>query len=1027
MPTVNERTAVREFVKRWTAPNVGDEKSETQLFWIDLLQSLFGLRYSVRLLEFEKRVELDHVSFIDGYLPDTRVVIEQKGANINLDKAARQSDGTMCTPFEQAKRYYFALPHRDRGRWIVVSNFREIRIHDMNAPKVPPQIVMVKDLEKESYRLKFLINDQAEVAKKEVELSVAAGVLVGDLYDSLLEQYGENKTDPIYLKSLNELCVRLVFCLYAEDAGLFGAPMKFHDYLKGIPENMVRKALIDLFVVLDTKIEDRDEYLEEELASFPYVNGGLFSNRNIKIPPFNKKIITLLLENASEGFNWSEISPTIFGAVFESTLNPDTRRKGGMHYTSVSNIKKIIEPLFMSDLQEEFEEIIKLPQRTNNDIRIREDKLKKFQNKLASLKIFDPACGSGNFLTESYRELRLLENETLRQLNRGQAIIGFEEEGFNPVKVQISQFYGIEINDFACTVAKTALWIAESQMLKETQDIFQKDINFLPLKSYTNIVEGNALRMDWNDVISNKEVNYVIGNPPFAGRRYKSPEQQKDVCKLFTFQDMDYVACWFRIAADYIKNTPVRCAFVSTNSISQGEQVAPLWEPLYDLGVKIDFAYQTFVWKNEINSPDSAHVHVVIIGFSNNNAENKQKIIFNVDDDDKITSTKADNINGYLLNAPSVLIKSRSRPICDIPGMRNGNVPLDGDALKVEPEDLKDFKNCPWIKRLMGGQEMLHNLDRYVLWLVDVEPSELRKWPKVVERVRQCRENRLKMTDKDSRKLADTPTTFRDTNNPEFYIAVPMVSSQNRNYVPMTYLDKNTIPTNQIQTIQDTTLYHFGVLSSYIQTAWLRVVAGRLKSDYRFSSGVVYNNFPWPNATEEQKDKISKSAQGILDARANHKTSSLADLYDIDLMPPDLKKAHAQNDKEVMEAFGFSESMSENQIVEELFKLHEIRLKEFETAEAKRKAEEKEAKKKAAAEARALKKAQKLKKPTSEPISTSLPEEPSTTATDEPTKRTVAPKYRGPNGETWTGRGRMPRWLTALTQAGHEASEYLIK
>ncbi len=471
MTDVQQRAAAKEFTAYWAGR--GDEKQETQRFWIDLLRNVYGVEEPEKAIEFECPVKLDHVSFIDGYIKDTRVLIEQKGADIDLRRGYKQSDGSMLTPYQQARRYAGYLPHDRNPRWIVVCNFREFHVHDMNRPNDEPEVVALADLEKEYHRLNFLVDTGDENIKKEMEISLQAGEIVGTLYDALLKQYKDPES-PETLKSLNALCVRLVFCLYAEDAEIFGGHGKFHDYMQR-HQSDARRALMDLFQVLDTRPEDRDPYMDDDLASFPYVNGGLFADEHIIIPRLDETIVELILQRASADFDWSSISPTIFGAVFESTLNPETRRSGGMHYTSIENIHKVIDPLFLEDLKGELAEIQAVAVETT-----RKRRLKEFQHKLAGLKFLDPACGSGNFLTETYISLRKLENEALRSLS-DQITMG---DFTNPIEVSIGQFYGIEINDFAVTVAKTALWIAESQMMKETEDIIHMSLDFLPLKSY---------------------------------------------------------------------------------------------------------------------------------------------------------------------------------------------------------------------------------------------------------------------------------------------------------------------------------------------------------------------------------------------------------------------------------------------------------------------------------------------------------------------------------------------------------------
>ena len=896
-----QAAAAAAFAERWKGR--GYEKGDSQVFWTELLTEVFGVENPSTIIRYEEQVKVDNTNFIDGHIPSTKVLIEQKSIDKDLRKGIKQSDGSLLNPFQQAKRYAAELPYSERPRWIVTCNFAEFLVYDMEQPNGEPQQIRLENLGKEYYRLQFLVDAKSDHLSKEMEVSIEAGKIVGCIYEALLTQYDDNS--PEALRWLNILCVRIVFCLYAEDAGIFTRD-QFHDFLVIYEAKDLRRALRDLFEVLNTPKEKRSKYLQEELAAFPYTNGGLFEEE-IEIPQFTEELKQTLLQNASLDFDWSDISPTIFGAVFESTLNPETRRSGGMHYTSIENIHKVIDPLFLNDLRHELDEI--LEEKVEKQ---RIHKLDSYQDKLASLTFLDPACGSGNFLTETYLSLRRLENEAIRERYHGQMMMG---AFVNPIKVSINQFYGIEINDFAVTVATTALWISEAQMLTETEHIIHQDIDFLPLKSYTNIHEGNALRIDWETIIPKDHLNYIIGNPPFCGRRYRTPEQIEDVAHFFDYKDIDYVACWYKKAANLIQGTNARCAFVSTNSITQGEQVPALWQ---NLRVQIDFAYRTFRWDSEASL--KAHVHCVIIGFSAEGVNNNPTIF----DNERII--KVNNINGYLLDAPNVYITLRSKPIADIPLMRNGNVPLDGDALKVEAEDVKDFVDCKHLlKRLIGGWELLHNEPRYVLWLVGISPMEIKKYTSVYHRVQRCRENRLGMKDKGTQRLADTPTTFRDTFNPDNYIALPMVSSERRRYIPMAYFHGDTIPTNQVQIIPDATLYHFGILESNVHMAWMRAVCGRLKSDYRYSKDVVYNNFPWPTPTDEQKAKIEQTAQAILDARAKYTDSSLADLYDELTMPVELRKAHQDNDRAVMAAYGFPiKTMTESQCVAELFKLYQL-------------------------------------------------------------------------------------------------------
>lgn len=744
MTEKDQKAAAKAFAAFWK--DKGYEKGESQAFWMSLLRDVYGIEHPEQFISFEDQVKLDHTSFIDGYIDATHVMIEQKGLGKDLRKGIKQSDGSILSPFQQAKRYAAELPYSKRPRWIITCNFAEFLVYDMEKPNGEPEQILLKDLPKEYYRLQFLVDTGNENLKKEMEISLKAGNLVGKLYDAILKQY-KNPDDPETLKSLNKLCVRLVFCLYAEDAGIFGKHQVFHDYLKKYPASEVRHKLVELFRILDTKEEDRDPYLDEDLLAFPYVNGGLFADEHIEIPRFTDEIVNLLLTNASEDFDWSGISPTIFGAVFESTLNPETRRSGGMHYTSLENIHKVIDPLFLDDLKAELEGI------------------------------------------------KVLKVEKIRQ-----------------------------------------------QKLR--------DFRFLPLKSYANIVEGNALRIDWESVVDKSKLSYIMGNPPFVGYSLQSKEQKNDMLSIYvdekgkpykTAGKIDYVSAWYFKAAQLMVGTEIRTAFVSTNSITQGEQVAGVWKPLYDrFGVHIDFAHRTFRWDSEASL--KAHVHCVIVGFSI--AENKADRRLFDNDSGKIVK----NINPFLVEAPNVFIESRSTPICDVPKMTTGNRPADGGHLIIEAEDYADFiKREPnavkYIKRLMGAKEYINSQDRYCLWLVDASPAELRKMPLVMERVEACKQDRLNGAE-DRQKLAETPTLFRELKNPSTYIIVPRHSSETRRYIPMGFLDSNFIPADSATIIPEATLFHFEILMSNVHMAWTRTVCGRIKSDYRYSKDIVYNNFP---------------------------------------------------------------------------------------------------------------------------------------------------------------------------------------
>ena len=907
--------AAAEFAKRWNGE--GYEKGQSQLFWGDLLTKVFGVDDLTSFVRFEDQVKSDTstTNFIDVRIPSTKVFIEQKSINKDLRAPIKQSDGNFLTPYQQVKRYASDVKYSERPRWIITCNFKEFLVYDMEQPHGEPESILLKDLEKEYYRLKFLVDVKSEHISKEMEVSMQAGEIVGRIYDALLKQYDDNS--PEALRWLNILCVRIVFCLYAEDAGIFTRD-QFHDYLAGYEAKDMRNALIRLFEVLNTPVAQRSRYLMDDLKAFPYTNGGLFAT-TIEIPQFTDELRLVLLHNASLDFDWSAISPTIFGAVFESTLNPETRRAGGMHYTSIENIHKVIDALFLNTLRKEFETILEEKvEKTRNRL------LDAFQDKLASLVFFDPACGSGNFLTETYLSLRRLENDVIRARYHGQTFLALE--GNSPIKVSISQFYGIEINDFAVTVATTALWISEAQMLAETEKIITFDDNFLPLKTYTNITEGNALRIDWNTVVPVERLSYIIGNPPFVGFTFMSSEQKKDMELVFPkVKNLDFVCAWYKIASEYIKNTDVKCAFVSTNSITQGEIVPRLWQ---FLEIEILFAYRTFVWDSESNN--KAHVHCVIIGFCSKGSAGatQSKTLYL---SDKV-STPAKHINPYLIDAPDIIIQSRNKALCDIPNMTSGNKFADGGHLILSEEDVKEFaatepQAMKYIKPLIGAAEFIKRKTRWCLWLKDADPSELRKCPKVLERVRKCKESREQSIAEGIRKFAATPTLFAQITQPLncTCLIIPQVSSERRKYVPIGYLDGDTICTDKLRIVPDATLYHFGVLTSNVHMAWMRAICMRMKSDYSYSRDIVYNNFPWPSPTEEQKVKIEQTAQAILDARALFPESSLADLYDEVAMPPELRKAHQANDRAVMEAYGFpvSRDFQESQCVAELFKLYQ--------------------------------------------------------------------------------------------------------
>ena len=942
MNQVEQRKAAKAFAAFWQGR--GDEVSDTQPFWLSLLRDVLGETHPEQVIQFEKRVKLENTAFIDGYLPSTRVLIEQKSLAKSLTEKIPQSDGANLTPFEQAKRYANELPYDERPRWIVTCNFAGFHIHDMNQPKAEPEILLLKDLEKEYHRLAFLVDSQNATVQKEADITayaLKAGELVGKLYDALLAQYlktrGEDQKDnPELLAALNRLCVRLVFCLYAEDAGIFGRKNQFYDYLNA-RRKTGRDALMNLFRILDIPERERVPDEDEDLLAFPYVNGGLFAAAgNDSIPRLDESIIDLLLNEASISFEWSGISPTIFGAVFESTLNQETRRKGGMHYTSITNIHRVTEPLFLNELRAELAEIktYKAPNKI-------EQLCNAFRLKLAGLTFLDPACGSGNFLTQTYLDLRELENEALRLHLESKGRSGqqsFDIEGMNPISVSIGQFYGIEINDFAVSVAKTALWIAESQMMRKTEDIVQAPLDFLPLKSYNNIIEGNALRMDWTEVVPKADLHYIIGNPPFSGARLMSAENKADLLAVFGDKwrnagDLDFVCAWFKLAAEMMQGTAIKAGLVATNSICQGGHVANLWEPLMaQYGVHIHYAWRTFIWDSEAS--DKAHVYCVIVGFSHEKPTNVQ--VHEVGEEtDKVTTV--DHLNGYLVEGDDIFVRPRNKPLWDVPEIGIGNKPIDGGNYLFKQDEMEAFiAKEPESERLfhpwLGADEFIKGKKRWCLWLGDTPAPELMKLPECRKRIEAVKQYRLASTSAGTRKLAAKPKRFHVENMPKTnFLVIPQVSSENRKYIPIGFMNPKVLCSDKVRLMPDATLYHFGVLTSIVHMAWMRTVTGRLKGDYSYSVDIVYNAFPWSEPTEQQKAAVEKTAQKILDARAKYPENTMAQLYGQHMsLFEDLVVAHEANDKAVKAAYGFAPDADEPTMVAELLRRYQAKVQEDE-------------------------------------------------------------------------------------------------
>lgn len=926
----NKQAAARRFVQTWKGR--GYEKGDTQPFWYQLLHDIFGIEVPANFVQFELPVHLKSTKFIDAYIPSTKVIIEQKELKKDLEAAGKQSDGDKLTPYEQAQRYVGGLSYSQYPRWIVTCNFKSFKVYDMEQPQAEPMEILLENLEREYYLLKFLVDDNTTSLRREKEISIKAGELIGKLYNELYQQY-HNPDTPQALHSLNVLCIRLVFCLFAEKSLLFGDNRSaFHDYLKAYKPSQMRKAIQDLFDVLDTEEDKRDPYMEEPLNKFPYVNGGLFNKEDkLEIPQFTESIANLLLNECSAGFDWSGISPTIFGALFEDTMNPETREIGGMHYTSVENIHKVIDPLFMSGLTREFKEILQI--KTDKK---RKQALLSFQEKIGELRFLDPACGSGNFLTETYLSLRKLENEVLKILSDGTISMNGD---FSPIKVKIDHFYGMEVNDFAVTVAKAALWIAEAQMMKETENIVQKDLEFLPLKSYSHIQQANALTKDWNDIITSDNLSYIIGNPPFKGKKTREKAQKEELEQLIgTDSDqpgnLDYVSGWFFKAARFIQGTKIKVSFVSTINITRGEQVSLLWKTLLEkYNIQIYYAYLPFEWYSE--AKNNAQVHCTIMGFGCFENDNPKMIYYGSEDE---APKIAKNISPYLRDEENILVASRpSKPLCKVPSTGIGNKPISGKYFHFKPKEMAEFiKKEPLAEKYFyewyGADELIKGHRRYFLWLAKCPPSELRKMPLCKERIELVKKARSKSSDAGTRKLADFPTKFHVTNIPtKDFMVIPEVSSENRDYIPMEYVEvKDTTKklfSNLVKLMPGATLYHFGVLQSKVHMIWTKAICGYKDFRPRYSTDVVFNNFPWPTVTEKDKKNIAKLAKKILDSRANYPDSSLADLYDTSSMPDDLKKAHLDNDKAVMAAYGFT-GKSDEEVTKALLQLYKKLTKE---------------------------------------------------------------------------------------------------
>ncbi|MBX7555681.1 N-6 DNA methylase [Streptomyces sp. tea 10] len=911
------RRAAKQFADKWAGR--GYEKGDTSSFWLELLRDVVGMEDVTTNVRFENRTT--ERGFIDVVIRDAKTVIEQKSLGIDLDKVETRQ-GVAVTPFGQAKRYADSLRNSERPDTIIVCDFDHFRIHDLDSehPEQHYEHFRLAELPEQLHQLDFLVDPQRQRQRREAQVSLDAGTLIGKLYDLLREQYIDPDSEESK-HSLNVLCVRLVFLLFAEDAGLF-AKNAFYRYLKPVQADRARAALKELFAYLNTGPAERDPYAADALKAFTYVNGGLFA-ADVEIPQLTQQIVDVLLDEVSEGTDWSQISPTVFGGVFESTLNPETRRSGGMHYTSPQNIHRLIDPLFLDDLKAELEGIL-----TADGIgeRKRRNDLNRFHNKIAALRFFDPACGSGNFLTETYIQLRKLENKILSALLHDQGVFELQEQ-HSPLKVSLQQFHGIEINDFAVNVATTAMWIAELQANAEAETIVYGMVKDLPLQDSAHVVLGNALTVDWTQVLDPAECDYIIGNPPFRGARFQTKEQKAELMAVFhgarNAGNIDYVAGWYMKAAQYMGEHPVRAGFVSTNSICQGEQVANVWSPIYNLGVRIDFAHDTFRWTTDASG--GAAVFVVIVGFST--LGGPKRLFHHPRVDAEPQQSRPVQLNAYLKDAPDVFVWSRSRPLSDVPAMGIGNKPIDGGQYLFTPQEKADFLTQEpaaerFFHRWYGSQEFIRGIERWVLWLGEAAPTELASMPLVMERVRAVRDLRSASTSAPTRKLAERPTRFHVENMPDGEsLIIPKVSSERRRYIPIGYLDKGALASDLVSLVRDATLYDFGVLQSRAHNAWMRTVAGRLKSDYRYSVDIVYNTFVWPDVTTSQRAEIEQLGQAVLNARAQHPDATVAQMYEVknDFLYPDLMAAHQHLDDAVERAYGLEPGLDETDVVAHLF------------------------------------------------------------------------------------------------------------
>lgn len=945
------KKAAQKFVAEWK--NRGEEDKDYTEFWEDLLEDVFGVPKARKEIEPQSKVKFEGTTKrIDIRVKTSKVVIEQKSNDVNLDAKQKQSGKDAngkpleLTPMDQAIRYYNNLDTPDQGRYAIACNFKEFRIWDSYHKNAPQRRILLEELPLRWRELKFLIEPYRPEGyvdeKREERVSSTASEFIRNLYDTIYASKKEwTKSE---LQSLNMFCVRVVFCLFAEDAGIFDDG-QFRTFLDKFNAKDLSKKFDALFFWLDMTDPKRREYYklaDVEVQQFPYVDGGLFNNADLyETPAINKAAFDILksawdlkLKGTDETFDWSEISPTNFGCIFESTVDSDVRESGGMHYTTPSNIHRVIDPLFMDDLEEELEHIIALPIDTKGQKDVKYAKLEAFRDRLSSMRFLDPACGSGNFLTETYKSLHALELLAIEsELEfRHDAIM----ENQDPCKVRMGQFFGIEIDHFAASVARASLWIAECQLIQETKKVLHCNIDPLPLEKNTNVMQADALLVDWNEVLKRKSTTetYIIGNPPFQGSKKKAKEQTQSMLiampsrlpdgkKLWEKQGkLDFVCAWYAKAAEYMEGKKnITAAFVSTNSIVQGDQEAPLWYPLMShFNMQILFAWRSFQWFNEADN--MAHVYCVIVGFYL--SKRKRHIKHRIFEENKGTIV-ADNINGYLLNAENLFVWNRAKSLCNIPKMGIGNKPIDDGNYLFTEQEMREFiqkepSAAKYFHPWYGAEEFIRCQPRYCLWLGNCTPAEVAAMPLCMKRVEAVVAYRESSTSKPTQELAKKPRRFHVENMPQNdYFIVPRVSSQAREYIPMGFLSSNDLCSDAVLVVSGATLFHFGILQSRIHMAWTRIVCGRLKEDFRYSTGVVYNNFPCPNPTDEQKAAIEQTAQAILNVRNKdkYKDSSLEQLYNPSLMPDDLVDAHEKNNRAVAAIYaqyGISLNMSDEEI-----------------------------------------------------------------------------------------------------------------